>query len=337
MITSKPLAVAPSVVSVQSNSARQLKLLALLTFVLIACFNHPLYSLLRFALHSDLYSHIVLIPFVSIYLVWLQRKNLAPAEVRYRAFALLPLLLGAGLLIAFWSSAAKIPAQNYLALMTSSFLCFFMGTYLFLFGSANLRALSFPLAFLIFMIPFPTTLEHPIESFLQSGSASAACGLFKLFGMPVFKQEMELHLPGFSMQVAPECSGIHSSLVLFVTSLVASHLLLRAYWGRTFFVLAVVPLAMFRNGFRIFVLGELCVQLDPAWIHSALHHRGGPIFFALSLIPFFLLLLLLRKFECRKRKSLPLTPHFSAVPESAEVNATVSTVSSVDSQPLKRQ
>jgi exosortase C (VPDSG-CTERM-specific) len=302
MIITNP-SIAPSAVSVSvPNTARQLKILAVLTIALIACFSRPLFSLVTFAVHSKLYSHIVLIPFVSAYLVWLQRKNLVSAQPERRVFALLPLIVGIGFLIVYWAAlSGKLVAQDYLSLMTTVFLSLLIGNCLLLLGFAHFRALAFPLFFLVLMIPFPTSIEQAIETVLQRGSAGAACALFKSFGMPVFKQGMELHLPGFNMQVAPECSGIHSSLVLFITSLVASHLLLRAYWARAMFVLAVIPLAMLRNGFRIFVLGELCVQVDPAWINSDLHNRGGPLFFALFLIPFFLLLLLLRKWESRRR------------------------------------
>jgi len=346
MTTSHSSTVTPSANSIsRSNTARDLKVLSLLTLLLIACFGRPLYSLVRFAIHDSLYSHIVLIPFVSAYLFWLECRNRPNEHSKHRAFAFIPIFFGLGLLGAYWwatQSGARFPVQDYLTLMTASFLCLFIGLYLLVFGFRDLRSTSFPLAFLLFMIPFPTAVEHVIERFLQHGSASAACGLFKLFGMPVFKQGMELHLPGFNMQVAPECSGIHSSLVLFITSLVAGHLLLRANWARAIFVLAVIPLAMLRNGFRIFVLGELCVQIDPAWIHSDLHHRGGPIFFALSLIPFFLLLLLLRKLESKKNRALSLTPSFhpetlrgSGVAESTKAKLTVTTVSSVESQNLK--
>lgn len=288
----------------RSASMRNVKLLAVLSLFLIACFSRPLYSLIRFAIHSDLYSHILLIPFISAYLVWLQRHNLSDHSQPRRALALFPFLAAVGAIIASWwstHSGINLHPANYLDLTTISFISFFIAICFCFFGAPTLRAIAFPLGFLVFMLPLPVFLEHGIETFLQHGSASAACGLFRLFGMPVFNQGTEIQLPGFAMQVAPECSGIHSSLVLFITSLLGGHLLLRANWARAIFVLAVIPLAMLRNGFRIFVLGELCVQLDPAWIHSALHRRGGPLFFAVSLIPFFLFLLLLRKLEARNR------------------------------------
>jgi len=59
----------------------------------------------------------------------------------------------------------------------------------------------------------------------------------------------------------------------------------------------VIPLALLRNGFRVFVLGQLCIHISPRMIDSPIHHRGGPIFFVLSLVPFFLLLWLLKRSE----------------------------------------
>ena len=62
-----------------------------------------------------------------------------------------------------------------------------------------------------------------------------------------------------------------------------------------FLTVAVVPLALFRNGFRVFTIGGLCVQIALQMVHSVIHKRGGPLLFALCLIPFFLLLLWMRK------------------------------------------
>lgn len=278
----------------------------MLVIVVVASFIRPLYTLVQFALHSDLYSHILLIPFVSIYLIWLQQRRLVLDSAPWRKFALLPLFLGITIVSSYWfarNSGWTPHTGDYLALMTLAFLAFLFSAGFLLLGTATLRTVAFPSAFLVFMVPFPEFLLRWIETFLQYGSAEVASAFLKLSGMPVFRQGLEFHLPGFSMHVAPECSGIHSSLVLFITSVLAGQLLLRQCWTRTVFVLAVVPLAMLRNGFRIFTLGELCVRVNPDWINSELHHRGGPLFFAVSLIPFFFLLWWLKKQENKEGSS----------------------------------
>src|ERR1039457_1830788 len=73
---------------------RQLRLLAVCTVVLAACFARPLFNLARFTLHSELYSHILLIPFISLYLAWLKKNSLPPDSEPDRKLAALPLAAG---------------------------------------------------------------------------------------------------------------------------------------------------------------------------------------------------------------------------------------------------
>jgi exosortase/archaeosortase family protein len=85
--------------------------------------------------------------------------------------------------------------------------------------------------------------------------------------------------------------------VLFITSLLASHLFLKSPWRRIVLVAFVIPLGIVRNGFRILVIGLLCVHIGPYMIDSVIHHQGGPLFFALSLVPLVLFMAWLRRRE----------------------------------------
>lgn len=280
----------------------RIRALGLGTGILILCFSRPLWQLVAFAWASDLYSHILLIPFISLYLIWLEKRNLAFDSKPVPWLAALPGAIGFGILVLYWvlpESGVHRPMADYLAVMTLSFLCFLSGFAFLVLGRGALRVLAFPLAFLIFMIPFPAKLVGFIEHWLQHGSAEVAYWLFQLAGTPVLREDTFFQLPGFSLHVAPECSGIHSSLVLFIASLLAGYVLLRTGWRRAALAFAVLPLAFLRNGFRIFVIGELCVHVSPEMINSFIHTRGGPIFFALSLLPFFLCLLLLKRSEAK--------------------------------------
>ena len=108
---------------------------------------------------------------------------------------------------------------------------------------------------------------------------------------------MDFQLPGITITVAKECSGIRSSLVLVITSLLAANMFLRTNWRRALLVAAVIPLGLLRNGFRILVISLLCVHIGPHMINSIIHRRGGPFFFGLSLIPLFAMLWLFRRKE----------------------------------------
>lgn len=276
--------------------------------LLLLCFSVPLYQLVRFALHSELYSFILLIPFVSAYFVWLQRDELKPAGgAAQPGWALILLTAGGGLLIVYGlslPSSANVYPQNQLALAMYAFVLLLAGCACLWLDRGILRILAFPLGFLVFLAPFPVAVELALETFLQHGSAVVSQGLFELIGTSVFRDQTFFRLPGFSMQVAPECSGIRSTVALFITSLAAGQLLLRSPGKRAILALVVVPIALVRNAARIVTIGELCIRVGPHMIDSYIHRQGGPIFFALSLVPFSLILLYLLKLD--RRSPAPL-------------------------------
>jgi exosortase C (VPDSG-CTERM-specific) len=278
----------------------QLRRFALVTGVLIICFALPLWQLFRFALDSGFYSYIILVPFISLYLMWLKRATLPVSMQPAYPMSAIFLLSGLVLTVAYWlwfRPGLRSAYDDYLAMMIICFLLFFYGISSFFWGLQTLRAAAFPLAFLIFMVPIPLAATQEINSFLQAGSALAAAGFFTLTGTAYFQNGLVFQLADIRLQIAPECSGIHSTLVLFITSLLASYIFLRTSWKRALLTLVVLPLGLLRNGFRVFVIGQMCIHMGPQMIDSPIHHKGGPIFFVLSLIPLFLLLLILQKSE----------------------------------------
>jgi exosortase C (VPDSG-CTERM-specific) len=288
---------------VDIRSSGRVRWFIVASVVLTLCYGVGLWRLFVFAYTSHLYSHVILVPFVSGYFIWLKRNALTspgPSDSVVGA-----VFFGVGcVLIAVYAGliagGANLAPEDALAFTTASYLAIIGSLVAWFLGRALLCVLGFPLAFLLFMIPMPLPLTAAIETLLQHGSAIAALVFFKLSGMPVFNDSLVFQLPGFSLRIAPECSGIHSTLALFITSIVAGQLFLTARWKRVALAAFVLPLALLRNGFRVFVIGQLCVRIGPHMIDSFIHHSGGPIFFALSLVPFTFLLWLLAR---RKRAS----------------------------------
>ena len=99
----------------------------------------------------------------------------------------------------------------------------------------------------------------------------------------MFRTGFELALPGLTIEVAKECSGIRSSLALLFTSLLAGHLLLRSAGRKTALALITVPLLMIKNGIRIVTLSTLAIYADPSFLTGKLHSEGGFVFFLLAL------------------------------------------------------
>lgn len=276
--------------------------------ILIFCFAVPLWKLFRFAAASDLYSYIFLVPFISIYLVWLKQSTLPVSTRPARPLAVIFLAAGTGLIAAYWlsfRSSLLAITDDYLAMMIICFLLFFYAISASFWGVQTLRATAFPLAFLLFLAPIPPAAVREVNSFLQSGSALAASAFFSLVGTSFLQNGLAFQLPGINLAIAPECSGIHSTVVLFMTALLSGYIFLRKPWNRAVLVLCVVPLGLLRNGFRVFVIGELCIHIGPQMIDSPIHRKGGPIFFVLSLIPLFIVLLVLLWAEKKRSRQIP--------------------------------
>jgi exosortase C (VPDSG-CTERM-specific) len=276
---------------------------AIATGVLVMLFAKPLFDLTRFALNASTFSHIILIPFIAAYLASLRWKTAlqpsAPSGERgvyaaSTAAAIIPLSMA---LLAFGAALLFKTGDVRVCLWTLSFVLLIWTAALWFLGWPVVRQLAFPFGLLFFMVPMPQVIMNGLEIFFQHASAFAAAMMIKISGLPAIQDGLFFRLPGLAIEVAQECSGIRSTLVLFITGLIAGYLLLRRPRDRAILALAIIPLAILRNGFRIFSLAWLSVEVNPNIIDSALHHRGGPIFFALSLIPLFLLLLLLRKLE----------------------------------------
>lgn len=267
--------------------------------VLTLLFLQPLSGLMTYTVHSDLHSHILLVPLVAAYLLY-TRRRLLPAASRTSTWGTVTLGgLGIAAVAAGIASRESLSVNDLLALLTLGFVSFVAaGGFLFL-GSRWMAAATFPVVFLIFMIPLPDAAVNWLERTSVSASSEATEMLFNVIGTSLVRHGTVFELPGIVLQVGQECSGIRSSVVLFITSLLASHLFLRSPWRRLILVAFVIPLGILRNGFRILVIGLLCVHVGPHMIDSVIHRRGGPFFFALSLVPLFLLLWWLRRGEQR--------------------------------------
>ena len=303
-----------------SGSRRLTGFLAFGVFLTVA-FIRPLTALATYAAGTDLHSHILLVPFISAYLIYIQRKQLPKEYLPSWGWAFvstvvgLASLLAAGKLVKFGLTLSQ---NDVLSLTTFSFVCLIAAGGFFFLGHKWMTAAVFPFAFLLFMIPLPDIIVHSLETASKLASAEAAALFFGIAGMPVLRDGNVFQLPGIVIEVAQECSGIRSSWVLFITSVLASYLFLKSPWRRATLIAFVIPLAILRNGFRIMVIGLLCVQVSPHMIRSLIHKQGGPLFFALSLIPLFLLLWWLRRGERSEAKghsSFAATTSSSQSPE----------------------
>jgi len=238
-------------------------------------------------------SHILLIPFVTLALVYQSRGSIF-SSVRPAVPAGVGLIM-VGIGLAWAGSLHRVSGSrdDSLSLMALALVVLWLGGFLLCYGRDAFRAALFPLLFLAFMIPMPSALLDRATLLLKTGSREVVSGLFTLTGTPYHREGFIFTLPSVEIEIADACSGIRSSIALLLTTLLAGHMFLKSWWKKTLLVAVVLPLAVVKNGIRIVSLCLLAMHVDPSFLTGSLHHEGGFVFFliALALIaPVFIIL-----------------------------------------------
>ena len=263
----------------------------------VVCFWGPLSELYTFANQQEHYSHILLIPLISLYAFYVDRVTILSSREWSPIIGLCLVSVGA---VLAWRSETGTFGADTLSAQMLSFVMICWGLFLLFYGLAAFRTVSFGLLFLLCMVPLPAAVLNAVIVFLQRNSAEATDVVFNILGIPYYRDGFVFALPNLSIHIAEECSGIRSTLSLIITSLVAGHFFLRSLWAKFALVMVVVPLAIIKNAFRIVGLSLLANYVDRSFItDSVLHRFGGIPLFVLSLLVLGLLAWLLRSLEKR--------------------------------------
>ncbi len=273
----------------------------------VLVFASPLSAVGKLVFENETYSHISLIPLVSLVLIAIHRKSILAgaggkpvlgfsictgAIILYgvaavlRAFFYPPTLQGQG------------EPNDYLSLCLAGLVAWVVGSFLSVYGPQAFKRARFALLFLVFAIPIPTFLLDGVVSLLQYASAEVSNLVFMLSGAAYHRNGLVFEFSNVAVQVAEQCSGVRSSLSLFILSTVTGYLFLRTLSRRFILALAVFPITVFKNALRIVTMTLLADQIDVRFLTDHWIHRGGGIpFFAFALMLFIPLVWMLRKSE----------------------------------------
>ena len=273
-----------------------------LTAISVAIWWSALTSSFALALRDDQYTHIFLILPVSVALIFMDWKSGPSAG---GSVSIGSSWLVAALLITALTRFNPLLFQTdvQLSLNMLTLVAWWIGSFIFCFGTRAFRSALFPLCFLLWIVPIPQFLLNPIIRLLQQGSVTSAHLLLAAVGVPVAEDGIRLTIPGLTVEVARECSSIRSSLMLVVTSMVLAQMLLRSAWRKTVVIAFAIPLSVAKNGLRIFVLAMLATRVDRSYLTGRLHHQGGIIYFLIALVVIFLFIWVARRSEERRSSS----------------------------------
>jgi exosortase A len=198
---------------------------------------------------SETFTHGFVVAPISLWLVWRARRRLPAIEPRPSWIAL-PLLAGCGVL---WLAGA---AGEVNAAMQAAFVASLILSVAAVLGLRVARAITFPLGFLFFAVPFgdfllPALMEHTADFTVAAVRAS---------GVPVFREGLLIVLPTGRWSIVEACSGVRYLIASLMTGTLFAYLSYTANWRRWVFVgvSAVVPIvANWVRAYLIVMLGHL--------------------------------------------------------------------------------
>lgn len=271
------------------------------TFLFLTCigvfflFGKELPFLKHLIHHNEAYTHIVIIPMISAFFIWKARKNFLAYQGNLLA-GLILIICGAAFSLTI--NMFNLTDSTALFLKSVGVLFVIYGALILCWGFNIFKQSMFALLLLILALPVPVSVLNGFICFLQWGSAVTVDFLFSILGQAFVRDNNSFHLQTLSIYIAPECSGIRSTMALIITGSIAVEMFLKNWWNKILMLLIILPLSLLKNAIRITTITMLAQYVNISFLtHSVLHHRCGFLFYFIALAIYFPLLILLGRFE----------------------------------------
>jgi exosortase D (VPLPA-CTERM-specific) len=251
------------------------------------------------------YSHGFFIPIITVYFLWLRRRELYFVERFTDALPGLIMVVSGLAVFVLGGLATLKTVEQYAFIITLT------GVFTAAFGFPGLRVGAVPLLFLIFMVPFPPFILNNLSSKLQLISSWLGVEFIRACDIMVYLEGNVIDLGGYKLQVVDACSGLRYLFPLASLSFLCAYLFNGPLWQKTLIFLSSAPLTLFMNSFRIGIIGILVDNWGTEMAEGFLHDFEGWIVFLLCMVLLFIEMWLLSRLSGKKVafSELVLIPH----------------------------
>jgi exosortase A len=216
-------------------------------------------AMVQIWMRSETFTHAFLVPPIVLWLVWRLRPLLVTLPTRPVPWLLLPM---AGICF-LWllGELATVAAASQFALVALIVLAVPA-----LFGWAIARALTFPLMFLFFAVPFG---EFTVPA-LMDWTADFTVLALRASGIPVYREGLDFVIPSGNWSVVEACSGVRYLIASFMVGSLFAYLNYQSTTKRVVFMLISLLVPIIANWLRAYMIvmighlsgNELAVGVD---------------------------------------------------------------------------
>ena len=219
---------------------------------------------------------------VSLWLLWAKRGALAELSPQ-------PQVASAAVLMALAIAAYALGRSQVIwTLEIGAQIVVLVALLLAFVGGAALRVAWFPLAFLVFMIPWPGDWVVALTSPLKAAVSSVAASLLHLLAYPVGQSGVTLTVGPYQLLVADACAGLNSMFTLEALGLLYMNLMRHTSVPRNVaLAVLIVPIAFIANIVRVMILVLVTFHFGDEAGQGFVHDFAGLVLFVVALLLIF--------------------------------------------------
>ena len=248
---------------------------------------------------DDNYSHGFLIVPLALFFAWERRAALSVLAPRPSNLGL-AVVVGSVAILMIGFLGAELFLTRVALVGTAA------GMVLFLYGWSHLRILSFPIGFLLLMIPIPAIILNQVTFPLQLLASRVGESTLMTLEVPVLREGNVILLANTSLEVAEACSGIRSLVSLLTLGIVYGYFGEPRSGIRLALVALTIPIAIAANGLRVAGTGFAAHHYGPAAAQGFFHSFSGWTMFVAAF-----LMLFVSHYLLGRMPSIPLRPRLA--------------------------
>lgn len=174
--------------------------------------------------------------------------------------------------------------QDYGFITTLSLLPVLYGLTSYLYGLHVTKVISFPILYLILLVPIPTGIIDNFTLPLRYSLSIAAESILTLFHFPITREGLLLSIGKSELFMGQPCSGFRSMVTMFSLSLVYVYISKGSLSKKSILVASVIPLALMGNLIRIITLCLITYYFGEEAGQGFFHNFSGIVIFVFIIL-----------------------------------------------------
>jgi exosortase B len=247
---------------------------------LIALYS-PIYYALSIGLwNSEDQRHGPIVLMLTLFLFWQNRAYLRPTNASIAWPILGGIFLTLGLICYVIGRS-----QDVILLDISSQIPVIIGILLLTRGMSALKAMWFPLFFILFMIPLPGVFIDAVTLPMKMAVSYVVENILFWLGYPIARTGVILQIGQYQLMVANACAGMHTLISLEALGLLYLNLVKHDSLFRNItLAIFIVPISFTANVIRVMVLTLVTYYFGDAAGQGFVHGFAGMVLFVVALI-----------------------------------------------------